>query len=171
MGIGGRVFKWPFIQRIQRLSLNTFTLNINSPNVFTEKGVAVTVEGVAQVKISTNDELLATACQIFLDKGEDEIENICQETLEGHQRAIMGNMTVEQIYKDRVKFSTAVFEVASSSLVAMGVMVISYTIKSLSDEKGYLEALGLTKRWRTNGECNRNTTTTRKSPWLSGISN
>ena len=72
-------------------------------------------------------------------------QNICQETLEGHQRAIMGNMTVEQIYKDRVKFSTAVFEVASSSLVAMGVMVISYTIKSLSDEKGYLEALGMTR--------------------------
>ena len=57
----------------------------------------------------------------------------------------MGNMTVEQIYKDRVKFSTAVFDVASSSLVGMGITVISYTIKSLSDEKGYLEALGMTR--------------------------
>ena len=73
------------------------------------------------------------------------LQSICQETLEGHQRAIMGNMTVEQIYKDRVKFSTAVFEVASSSLVAMGINVISYTIKSLSDENGYLEALGMTR--------------------------
>lgn len=143
--IGGRVFKLPFLQRIQRISLNTFTLNITSPNVFTEKGVAVTVEGVAQVKISTNDGLLQTACQIFLDKGESEIQNICQETLEGHQRAIMGNMTVEQIYKDRLKFSEAVFDVASSSLVAMGVTVISYTIKSISDEKGYLDALGMTR--------------------------
>jgi len=143
--IGGRVFKLPFVQRIQRISLNTFTLNIVSPNVFTEKGVAVTVEGVAQVKISTNDDMLATACEIFLDKDEREIQNICQETLEGHQRAIMGNMTVEQIYKDRVKFSTAVFDVASSSLVGMGITVISYTIKSLSDEKGYLEALGMTR--------------------------
>ena len=57
----------------------------------------------------------------------------------------MGNMTVEQIYKDRLKFSEAVFDVASSSLVAMGVTVISYTIKSLSDEHGYLEALGMTR--------------------------
>ena len=72
--IGGRVFKWPFVQRIQRLSLNTFTLNIVSPNVFTEQGVAVTVEGVAQVKISNNDDLLAVACQIFLDKDENEIQ-------------------------------------------------------------------------------------------------
>ena len=67
-------FKWPFVQRIQRLSLNTFTLNIVSPNVFTEQGVAVTVEGVAQVKISNNDDLLAVACQIFLDKDENEIQ-------------------------------------------------------------------------------------------------
>ena len=87
--IGGRVFKWPFIQRIQRLSLNTFTLNINSPNVFTEKGVAVTVEGVAQVKISTNDELLATACQIFLDKGEDEIEVIGGNTKQQLLRGVL----------------------------------------------------------------------------------
>ena len=72
--IGGRVFKLPFVQRIQRISLNTFTLNIVSPNVFTERGVAVTVEGVAQVKISTNDDMLATACEIFLDKDEREIQ-------------------------------------------------------------------------------------------------
>lgn len=143
--IGGRVFKLPFLQKIQRLSLNTFTLNIVSPNVFTEKGVAVTVEGVAQVKISTNEDMLAIACQIFLDKNDDAIQNICLETLEGHQRSIMGNMTVEEIYKDRLKFNSAVFKVASTALVAMGMTVISYTIKSLSDEMGYLDSLGMAR--------------------------
>merc|ERR1712198_86910 len=81
--IGGRVFKLPFLQRIQRISLNTFTLNIVSPNVFTEKGVAVTVEGVAQVKVSTNDDMLATACEIFLDKDEDEIQVIIRRHRKG----------------------------------------------------------------------------------------
>jgi flotillin len=42
-----------------------------------------------------NQEMLATACQQFLGKSEVEIRKIAQETLEGHQRAIMGNMTVE----------------------------------------------------------------------------
>ena len=41
---------------------------------------------------------------------------VALETLEGHQRAIMGSMTVEEIYRDRKKFSKAVFEVASSDL-------------------------------------------------------
>ena len=41
-----------------------------------------------------------------------QVTNICLETMEGHQRAIMGNMTVEQIYRDRITFSKKVFEVA-----------------------------------------------------------
>ena len=65
--------------------------------------------------------------------------------MEGHQRSIMGNMTVEEIYKDRLKFNSAVFKVASTALVAMGMTVISYTIKSLSDEMGYLDSLGMAR--------------------------
>ena len=41
--------------------------------------------------------------------------SICLETMEGHQRAIMGNMTVEEIYRDRKTFSTKVFEVTNTS--------------------------------------------------------
>ena len=63
---------------------------------------------------------------------------VAKETLEGHQRAIMGSMTVEEIYKDRKTFSKRVFEVASSDLAGMGFIVISYTLKDLSDEEGYL---------------------------------
>ena len=62
--------------------------------------------------------------------------------MEGHQRAIMGNMTVEQIYKDRKTFSTKVFEVASMDLHNMGISVISYTLKDVRDEVGYLASLG-----------------------------
>merc|ERR1719229_1510763 len=70
---------------------------------------------------------------------------IAKETLEGHQRAIMGSMTVEEIYRDRKKFSKAVFEVASSDLVNMGITVVSYTLKDIRDEEGYLKALGLAR--------------------------
>jgi flotillin len=49
-----------------------------------------------QVKIQgQNEDMLAAACQQFLGKSEEEIRKIARETLEGHQRAIMGNMTVE----------------------------------------------------------------------------
>ncbi|XP_063422387.1 flotillin-1-like isoform X2 [Mytilus trossulus] len=141
---GGRCFVWPVIQKLQRLSLNTMTLHIESPNVYTQFGVAISVTGVAQVKIQgSNQDMLASACELFLGKSEAQIRNVAQETLEGHQRAIMGNMTVEEIYKDRKKFSKAVFEVASSDLVNMGIFVVSYTITDIRDSEGYLHALGM----------------------------
>merc|ERR1712079_642240 len=55
---------------------------------------------------------------------------------------IMGNMTVEEIYRDRKTFSERVFEVASRNLYDMGISVISYTLKDIRDEVGYLASLG-----------------------------
>ncbi|XP_033928339.1 flotillin-1 isoform X1 [Melopsittacus undulatus] len=96
-----------------------------------------------QVKIQgQNKEMLAAACQMFLGKSEAEIAQIALETLEGHQRAIMAHMTVEEIYKDRQKFSEQVFNVASSDLVNMGISVVSYTLKDIHDDQDYLHSLG-----------------------------
>ncbi|XP_053144081.1 flotillin-1 isoform X3 [Hemicordylus capensis] len=86
--------------------------------------------------------MLAAACQMFLGKSEAEITHIALETLEGHQRAIMAHMTVEEIYKDRQKFSEQVFKVASSDLVNMGISVVSYTLKDIHDDQDYLHSLG-----------------------------
>lgn len=79
--------------------------------------------------------MLLAACEQFLGRKESEIQHIALVTLEGHQRAIMGSMTVEEIYKDRKKFSKQVFEVASSDLVNMGITVVSYTLKDIRDEE------------------------------------
>jgi len=140
------VFVFPCIQRLDRISLNIMTLIIESPRIYTRNGVPITVTGVAQVKVQgSNAEMLAAACEQFLGKSEHEIQDVAKETLEGHQRAIMGNMTVEEIYKDRKLFSKSVFEVASSDLVNMGITVVSYTLKDIKDDEGYLDALGMAR--------------------------
>uniref|UniRef100_A0A8C2HHX0 Flotillin n=1 Tax=Cyprinus carpio TaxID=7962 RepID=A0A8C2HHX0_CYPCA len=140
---GGRVFVFPCIQQIQRISLNTLTLNVKSDKVYTRHGVPISVTGIAQVKIQgQNKEMLAAACQMFMGKSEGEIANIALETLEGHQRAIIAHLTVEEIYQDRKKFSDQVFKVASSDLVNMGIGVVSYTLKDVHDDQNYLSSLG-----------------------------
>ena len=73
------------------------------------------------------------------------IFSVAKETLEGHQRAIMGTMSVEEIYRDRKTFSSRVFDTATADLVNMGIMVISYTIKEITDDVGYLKALGMAR--------------------------
>lgn len=130
-----------------RISLNTMTLQVESPCVYTSQGVPISVTGIAQVKIQgQNEDMLLTACEQFLGKSETEIQHIALVTLEGHQRAIMGSMTVEEIYKDRKKFSKQVFEVASSDLVNMGITVVSYTLKDIRDEEVIL--LGICESYK-----------------------
>jgi len=93
---GGRAFVWPGIQYVQRISLNVMTLKVTSTHVNSVQGVPISVTGIAQVKIQgQNEEMLLAACEQFLGKTEDEIQQVALETLEGHQRAIMGSMTVE----------------------------------------------------------------------------
>lgn len=87
------------------ITLEVMTLNPRCEKVETAQGVAVTVTGVAQVKVMTEPELLKTACEQFLGRTTSQIENIILQTLEGHLRAILGTLSVEEIYKGmRPKF-------------------------------------------------------------------
>ena len=144
--IGGRALVIPCIQKCQRIPLNTMTLLIKSEGTYTSQGVPISVTGVAQVKINgENEEMLRAAAEQFGSKDEDEIAHIAQETLEGHQRAMMGNMTVEEIYRERKMFSTAVLETAKKDFIGLGMSIISYTLKDIRDDVGYLKALGASR--------------------------
>ncbi|XP_046844248.1 flotillin-1-like [Xenia sp. Carnegie-2017] len=143
---GGRLFVLPFVQKAQRLNLNTMTLNVESARVYTVEGVPISVSGIAQVKIHGESmDMLKSAAEQFLGKSIAQVQKIALETLEGHQRAMMGTMSVEEIYKDRKKFSKSVFEVASTDLYKMGIAVVSYTLKDIRDDEGYLLALGMSR--------------------------
>merc|ERR1719158_2692886 len=118
------------------------TLNPVCENVETAQGVQLTVTGVAQVKIMSNPELLRTAAEQFLGKPVQEIQNTLLQTLDGHLRAILGTLTVEEVYKDRDQFASLVREVASPDVGRMGIEVLSFTIKDVYDNVTYLQSLG-----------------------------
>merc|ERR1719400_2230942 len=118
------------------------TLNPMCDNVETKQGVPLTVTGVAQVKIMKNADLLQTASEQFLGKKEHEIKSTVLQTLEGHLRAILGTLTVEEVYKDRDQFASLVREVAAPDVGRMGIEILSFTIKDVYDNVTYLQSLG-----------------------------
>merc|ERR1719220_3459843 len=118
------------------------TLNPICENVETAQGVPLTVTGVAQVKIMKNPELLHTASEQFLGKKEHEIKSTVLQTLVGHLRAILGTLTVEEVYKDRDQFASLVREVAAPDVGRMGIEILSFTIKDVYDTVTYLASLG-----------------------------
>jgi flotillin len=140
---GGGVFVWPVWEKVDLLSLELLTIDVQQEqDVYTSKGVPVRVDGVAQIKVKGDDVSIATAAEQFLSKTTDEIKGVAMQTLEGHLRAILGTMTVEDIYQNRDAFASKVQEVAAGDMANMGLGIVSFTIKDIRDSQGYLEALG-----------------------------
>ncbi|WP_019154871.1 flotillin family protein [Robertmurraya massiliosenegalensis] len=139
---GGGAFILPVFQQAEPLSLLSSKLEVTTPEVYTEQGVPVMADGTAIIKIGGSIEEIATAAEQFLGKPKEDRENEAREVLEGHLRSILGSMTVEEIYKNRDKFSQEVQRVASQDLAKMGLIIVSFTIKDVRDKNGYLESLG-----------------------------
>lgn len=139
---GGGTVIMPILERVDDLSLEIMTIDVITPKVYTSKGVPLTVDGVAQVKIRGDDVSIATAAEQFLSKNTNEIKNVALQTLEGHLRAILGTLSVEEIYQDRDAFAQRVQEVAAGDLANMGLQIVSFTIRDIHDDQGYLDALG-----------------------------
>ena len=162
MVTGSWAWAWWLVTDVQRMSLEVMTLNPVCDNVETRQGVPLTVTGVAQVKIMKEDKLLEIAAEQFLGKKEDEITDTILQTLEGHlrfaygihssekelkisARAILGTLTVEEVYKDRDQFANLVRDIAKPDVMKMGIEILSFTIKDVYDNVEYLASLGKTQ--------------------------
>jgi flotillin len=139
---GGGAFIVPIVQQQERLSLLSHKLDVMTPEVYTAQGVPVMTDGVAVIKVGSSVEDVATAAEQYLGKPDEMLQAEAREVLEGHLRAILGTLTVEEVYRNRDKFAQEVQEVAARDLKKMGLQIVSFTIKDVRDKNGYLEALG-----------------------------
>jgi flotillin len=139
---GGGAFVFPVVEKYDILSLEIITIDIKTPEVYTVTGVPIMVDGVAQIKVKGDDISIATAAEQFLSMDRAHVAEIAHQTLEGHLRAIVGMLTVEEIYKNRDAFAQRVQEVAAGDMANMGLSIVSFTLRDIRDNQGYLEALG-----------------------------
>jgi flotillin len=139
---GGAGMVVPLFNTWNRLSLEVMTLDVTTPEVYTSQGVPIIVDGVAQIKIKKDEASLHAAAERFLGKQPEEIAKIALETVQGHLRAILGTLSVEDIYKNRDQFAQKVQEISAGDLANMGLGIDSFTIRDIRDKHGYLEALG-----------------------------
>jgi len=140
--VRGGTFVWPIFERVQRLSLELLTLEVQTADAYTAHGVRLMVDGVAQVKVKGDETSIAVAAEQFLSKSKDDIRRVALQVIEGHLRAVLGTMDVEDVYLRRAELAQRVKEAARQDLAQMGLDVISLTIRHVADEHGYLEALG-----------------------------
>jgi flotillin len=139
---GGAAFKWPLLEQVDYLRLNVFTIPLEIKRAYTLKGVPISVKAVANVKIRGDDISLAAAAERFLGMPPEQIQRVIFQTLEGHLRSILGTLTVEEVNSDRASFAQKLTSEAAADLERMGIGVDVLTVQEISDEEGYLDALG-----------------------------
>lgn len=150
---GGGAAVWPLIQQREFLTLEVMPIDVISHSaIISRNGVPIFVEGVAQIKVKGDDESIATAAEQFLNKSAEQIQAIAHQTLTGHLRAIVGTMEVEELVTNFDNFAQKVQEVSIVDLKKMGLTVVSFTIKDIKDDVGYLESLGRKRTAETKKE-------------------
>ena len=138
----GRAIAWPIIRKVDRLSLELFEVPISVHNGYSKGGIAMNLEAIANVKISSDKLVLNNAIERFLESDELELRRVAKETLEGHLRGVIADLTPEQVNEDRLKFAESLTRESEEDLNKLGLHLDTLKILHVSDEVGYLDALG-----------------------------
>lgn len=140
---GGGTLVIPLRERLDVMSVELMTLEIRTPEFFTKFGVPIVVDGIAQIKVRSDDPIaVATAAEMFLSKTPQEMNEIAHQMMQGHLRAVISTLPFEEIHANPEAFAQTVQRLTAADLAHMGIEVVSFTIREVQDPSGYLQALG-----------------------------
>ena len=138
-------WKIPILERVDTMTAGMISVDARTSDyVPTNDYINVKVDAAVKVKIGTErPELFEAATRNFLYKSSEEIADEVRDTLEGHLRAIIGQMELAQIVTDRATFSEKVQENATKDLEEMGLEIVAFNVQGLIDNNGVIENLGI----------------------------
>src|SRR2546422_8569907 len=140
---GGGTVIFPMIENWHELSLELMSFDVApQQDLHPRRGVAVTVEAVAQIKVKSDPESILTAAEQFLTKSDEEREGLIRLVMEGHLRGIIGQLTVEEIVKQPEMVGDRMRSTCADDMNKMGLEVISFTIKEVRDKNEYISNMG-----------------------------
>src|SRR5437762_3424089 len=141
--IGHGTVIFPVVESSRLLSLELMSFDVApQQDLYTNQGVAVSVEAVAQIKVKSDEVSIFTAAEQFLSKTPAQREGLIRLVMEGHLRGIIGQLTVEQIVKEPEMVADRMRSTCSDDLSKMGLEVVSFTIKEVRDRNEYIANMG-----------------------------
>lgn len=142
--IGKAGFRVPFLQRMDKLSLRAFQVDIRTGEpIPTKEFININVDGVANLKVSSNPELLAKAFEAILNMRSEELINQLQQVLQGNMREIVGTVEIKELVRDRQGVANKVRENVVPDMAKLGIEVVNFNIQSFSDDNKVIENLGI----------------------------
>lgn len=142
--IGQAGIRIPFFERVDKLALGAIQIDVKtSSSVPTAEYINVKVDSNVNVRVGQTDEMLALACQNFLNVSRSEINQKVRDLLEGNVREIVGQMKLTEMVSDRKAFSEKVQENAVPDLARFGLELISFNVQNFTDDNDVIDNLGI----------------------------
>ena len=142
--IGKAGWRMPFFTRLDKLSLGVMQVDVKtSEAVPTNEFINVTVDGVANIKISSDPELLKRAAEALLGKTRQEMVTLVTQVLEGNMREIVGSVGLKEMVQDRQGVAKKITENVVPDMEKLGIEVVNFNIQNFKDGAGTIENMGI----------------------------
>ncbi len=142
--IGRAGFRVPFFERVDKLSLSVMQVDVKtSEAVPTNEFINVTVDGVANIKVSSDPQLLERAAEALLGKSRQEMIALVTQVLEGNMREIVGSVGLKEMVQDRQGVAKKITENVVPDMEKLGIEVVNFNIQNFKDGAGTIENMGI----------------------------
>ncbi len=142
--IGRAGWRVPFFERVDKLSLRVMQVDVKtSEAVPTNEFINVTVDGVANIKISSDPELLTRASEALLGMRQPEMISLVTQVLEGNMREIVGSVGLKEMVQDRQGVAKKITENVVPDMQKLGIEVVNFNIQNFKDSAGTIENMGI----------------------------
>ena len=142
--IGKAGWRVPFFERVDRLSLSVMQVDVKTTEaVPTNEFINVSVDGVANIKISSDPELLKRAAESLLGKNRQELVALVTQVLEGNMREIVGSVGLKEMVQDRQGVAKKITENVVPDMEKLGIEVVNFNIQNFKDAAGTIENMGI----------------------------
>jgi flotillin len=139
---GGAAFVIPLIQDFAYLSLEPIQIEVPLKGALSIENIRVSVPSVFTVAIGTDAETMQNASIRLLGLGTDEVKQQAADIIFGQLRQVIASMRIEDINRDRDKFLESIQKSLEPELKKIGLVLINVNITDVTDESGYIEAIG-----------------------------
>ncbi|HIS84922.1 MAG TPA: flotillin family protein [Candidatus Faecivicinus avistercoris] len=142
--IGRAGWRIPFLERVDKLSLNVMQVDVKtSEAVPTNEFINVLVDGVANIKVSSDPELLKRAAESLLGMKQQQLIAMVTQVLEGNMREIVGSVGLKEMVQDRQGVAKKITENVVPDMRKLGIEVVNFNIQNFKDNAGTIENMGI----------------------------
>lgn len=141
--IGKATLRIPFLERVDKLTLELIQIDVKAHNVPTSDFINVDVDAVANVRIPNDEELIQVAARHFLNQNAEYIAKNVQQVLEGNMREIIGQLNLVSLVNDKQLFSQKIQENATDDIRNIGLEIVNLNVQSCTDDNEAIENLGI----------------------------